>query len=107
MLDLIMASNEAIDFASVVATAILMGLMTYVLGALILTREVMTMYLDVHYIKETRIAVKLARDEKGLYFVIVRNLTDTDINPVGYDDDEAWEYYRKTIEIYKNKNYIF
>ena len=99
--------REAIEYAIVVVSVISMVLMTFALIALSLTRGGIMMYLDVTYIKETRIAVKLAKDEKGMYYIIVRNLTDTDINPAGYDDDQAWAYYQQTIENYKQQNYIF
>jgi hypothetical protein len=65
------------------------------------------MYLDITYIEETRIAVKLARDENGNHFVIIRNTRDTDIIPVGQDPDQAWADYQRIIARFKYQNYIF
>lgn len=65
------------------------------------------MYLDVHYIQETRISVKLAKDENGIHYVIVRNTRDTDIYNVGDNPDLAWAEYQRIIARFKFRNNIF
>jgi hypothetical protein len=65
------------------------------------------MYLDIKFLEETRITVKLARDNEGNHFVIIRNARETDIYPAGNDYNQAWAEYQKTIAHFSYKNQIF